>query len=282
MLNKPVVWICLCVISASILFSGSFRVIFFGTDLPIIAYHNFNNDINTSNDLTTTPDKFRSDLIQLKKAGYTTIFFRDIIDYYNNKRKLPSKPIIITIDDGYSSNYEIAYPILKELNMKATIFILGINAGRDTDAITNEKLIPHFTAVQALEMTNSGIIEIQMHTYNLHKPNVNMMNIRSFLTPKTYEEYLKRDTTAISEYICDATHTQAYALAYPYGYYDDLTEQIMRKSGVLVTVTSTAGVNRIYRSVYGLYGMKRLFPAEGSALDMINEYVYGKYISSLT
>jgi peptidoglycan/xylan/chitin deacetylase (PgdA/CDA1 family) len=233
-----------------------------------------------SDDLNTTPEKFRSDLLELKKAGYTAVFFRDITNYYEYKTELPDKPVIITFDDGYASNFSIAFPILKELNMKATIFILGLNAGRVSDAVTGERLIPHFTDEQALEMVDSGLVEIQMHTYNLHKPNLNMMSVRDFLSPETYRAYLARDTYAVSEYIRGATHTRPYAAAYPYGYYDKLTERIMRGSGVLVTVTSRPGINRIHRSEYSLYGMKRLFPAERSALDLINAYASGKYRSS--
>jgi len=277
MVKKIVVWICLCAISASILLSGSYRKIYYGINLPIIAYHNLSTDINISDDLNTTPEKFRSDLTELKAAGYTTIFFRDIIGYYLSKSELPPKPVLITFDDGYLSNYTIAFPILKELNMKAEIFILGINAGRAADAMTGEKLIPHFTAAQALEMSNSGLVEIQMHTYNLHKPNINMRAVRGFLTPDTYAEYLRQDTNAIRDYIEKTTHTYAYAAAYPYGYYDNLTEKILKQSGVLATVTSEAGVNRIYRGVYGLYGMKRLFPSDKPAFSMINAYVYGKH-----
>ena len=280
MLNKLAVWLCLCTVGTLILLSGSYRKVFFGIDLPIIAYHNFTIDIEASNDLNTTPEKFYSDLRELKKAGYTTVFFRDIIDYYERKTELPDKPLVITLDDGYFSNYSIAFPILKELDMKATIFILGINSGRDTDAITGECLIPHFTNDQALEMINSGLVDIQMHTYNLHKPNINMIKVREFLTPETYEAYIIRDTYAIREYIYNAVHTHAYAMAYPFGYYDKLTEGILRKAGILVTVTSQAGINRIHKSIYGLYGMKRLFPAESSALDLINAYVSCKHKSS--
>jgi len=57
--------------------------------LPIIAYHNLSVAIKTSDDLNTAPDKFRSDLIELKKAGYTAIFFRDIIGYYKLTRTFP-------------------------------------------------------------------------------------------------------------------------------------------------------------------------------------------------
>ncbi|MDR1560459.1 MAG: polysaccharide deacetylase family protein [Clostridiales bacterium] len=278
--NKLTAWLCLCAVGAGILFSGSYRKIFYGIDLPIIAYHNFSAEIEVSDDLNITPGKFRSDLLELKEAGYTAVFFSDIIGYYEHEFELPDKPVLVTFDDGYASNREIAFPILKELNMKATIFILGINAGRESDAITGEPLIPHFSAEQAREMVDSGLVEIQTHTYNLHRPFLNMMSVRDFLTRETYKAYLTRDTFAVSEYIREATGASPYALAYPYGYYDKLTEQIMRESGVLVTVTSDPGINRIHRSKYGLYGMKRIFPSEDSALDMINAYVSGRYRSS--
>ena len=38
---------------------------------------------------------------------------------------LPEKPVIITLDDGYMTNYTYVLPILKELDMKAEISVIG-------------------------------------------------------------------------------------------------------------------------------------------------------------
>ena len=42
-----------------------------------------------------------------------------------NGTELPDKPIVITFDDGYVDNYTYALPILKEYNMKATLFMIS-------------------------------------------------------------------------------------------------------------------------------------------------------------
>ena len=43
--------------------------------------------------------------------------------------RLSQQIIIITFDDGYSSNYEVAFPILKELEIPATIFVVTDTVG---------------------------------------------------------------------------------------------------------------------------------------------------------
>jgi len=73
--------------------------------------------------LNIEPTVFESQLITLKNYGYTPIHLKQLIDYYNNKSPLPSKPIVITFDDGFRDNYLVVYPILKKYNFFATIFL---------------------------------------------------------------------------------------------------------------------------------------------------------------
>ena len=77
---------------------------------------------------------------------------------------MPENPIAITFDDGYLSNYEIAYPILKELNIPATIFIVTSTVGLDESS--GKVSTPHFTWDQAREMQESGIIDIHSHSHS--------------------------------------------------------------------------------------------------------------------
>ena len=69
---------------------------------------------------------------------------------------LPDKPILITFDDGYASNYMYAYPILKKLGMQATIFVITDRRGKTLS------VNPHFSWNQAREMQDSGVIDIQL------------------------------------------------------------------------------------------------------------------------
>ena len=84
---------------------------------------------------------FRSQIIYIKKH-YNIISLDDYIEYCKKGGELPEKSIIITIDDGYKSNYTIAFPVFKEFDIPATIFLT-------TDFITNK----NFLWVDRLEYT---------------------------------------------------------------------------------------------------------------------------------
>ena len=113
--------------------------------------------------------KFEKQIKAITEAGYNGISMKQLVDYTEKGIELPEKPIVITFDDGYSSNYEIAYPILKKYNMKATMFIIGSSVDKymykDTDNLMN----PHFGYKAAKEMVDSGLIEIQSHSNDMHQ-----------------------------------------------------------------------------------------------------------------
>ena len=92
--------------------------------LPVLMYHDFSEDVEDS--LTVHPDDLDDHLTALYDAGYETVTDQDIVDFREgDEEALPDQPILITIDDGYVSNYELAYPIFKEHEMKATIYVIA-------------------------------------------------------------------------------------------------------------------------------------------------------------
>jgi len=85
--------------------------------------------------------------------NYNVISLNKYIDFCNKGKKLPPKSIIITIDDGYKSNYTLAFPILRDLDIPATIFLT-------TDFIDNKK----FIWVDRLEyaINNTNLTELKL------------------------------------------------------------------------------------------------------------------------
>ena len=75
--------------------------------LPVLMYHHMVPDGQDCNDMTVTPGKFRSDLDAILAKGYTPVLPRELAA----GDALPEKPILITFDDGYRSNYDLVYPI---------------------------------------------------------------------------------------------------------------------------------------------------------------------------
>ena len=106
----------------------------------------------------------------IKENGYEAISFDELIAFAEGKGALPEKPVLITFDDGYQSNYEYAFPILKEENMKGTIFAIGVSIGKkEYYKDTVHKMTPHFGKEEIDEMKGSGLISIGSHTYDMHQ-----------------------------------------------------------------------------------------------------------------
>lgn len=124
--------------------------------MPVLMYHHLVPDGEACNDMTVTPSKFRSDLDTILRLGYTPVLPRELAA----EEELPEKPILITFDDGYRSNYRLLYPILQEYGVKACISVIVLMPDLPTDNFC--------TWDELREMTDSGLVEIGSHTYRLH------------------------------------------------------------------------------------------------------------------
>lgn len=130
--------------------------------IPVILYHNFvttvpDNDPDNFNYINT-PQSFEENIKTLIDNGYTIISMKELNDTDNGKIKLPEKPIVIHFDDGYYSNYEYIYPILKKYKIKASMYVVSDRVGKEIDGIK------YFGWDECLEMQNSGLVEIYSHS----------------------------------------------------------------------------------------------------------------------
>lgn len=192
------------------------------TRVPILLYHHITTEEFTSEEAVSliSPTDFRLHMTAIK-VQFNPISLRRYYDYVmcdDGSVTLPQNPIVITFDDGYLSNYEIAYPILKELEIPATIFVVTDTVG----AVAGEGKVnhSHFTWEQAREMESSGLIEIQSHTVN---------HLR--MTSLDYGEQVRQirkskyDVEKNMGHACDM-------LAYPYGDYDESVRAAARAADI--------------------------------------------------
>lgn len=214
-----------------------------------------------------TPEVFEEHLEALSQAGYTAVLFQDLIDFVYEGGTLPEKPVCITIDDGYLSNYEVAWPLLERYGMNATIFVIGSNIGHtELYKDTQYPITPHFSWDQAREMQASGVIDIQCHTYDMHQwsryetgDKVRTSILR--LEGESEEEYrtvVTEDLTYYNQLRIQEMGEGFSVLAYPGGEFDKLSEEIVHGLGIPVTLSTRAwGPNTVTRgeptSLYAMY-----------------------------
>ena len=232
--------------------------------LPILMYHHLAEEGDNASVMSVAA--FEAQIKALAEAGYTAVTFDDLQTFVKGGGSLPEKPVVITFDDGYASNYEIAWPILQQYGMKATIFVIGVSVGKDLYKDTDHAMTPHFSFAQAQEMVNSGVISIQSHTYDMHQwpPFENGTAVRENILPlsgETEADYvaaLTADFTRSKTEIEAAIGETVDVVAYPTGVYSDLAQVTLQQLGVEVTLTTNPGVNTIVRGLpQSLLALKR-------------------------
>ena len=225
-------------------------------DVPVLMWHNLAED--SSGDMTISVDTFRAQIEALHEAGFKTVSLQQLYDYVHFGTELPEKPIVLTFDDGYFSNYEYAFPILQEYDMQATIFAIGVSVGKDTYKDTDHAMTPHFGADEAREMVDSGLISVQSHTFDMHQwPPFEDGNaqVRETLLPfdgeadADYEAAVEADFAESRELLESITGQPVNALAFPEGAYVTLTQDALRSAGAELTFTTVRAVNTVVKGL---------------------------------
>lgn len=259
----------------------------YSINVPVLLYHhiyykNFSNDI-------ISEAGFKAQLNALKSDGFNTVSLKQLEDYVNYGTPLPDKPVCITFDDGYESNYNIAYRYMKKLGMKGTIFVIGSSVGKNTYKNTGYSIHPHFSLDQAKEMIDSGVMQIHSHTFDMHQSSALETGVIresvAKLQDETYEEYLfslEKDYLSFENLIYDKLNISDRYLAYPHGIYTDVTEQFYHNNGVSITMSTRSDtVNTIIKGVpQSLKALSRITISDNYTpeilVDLLNDYYTSK------
>lgn len=238
--------------------------------VPIMMYHQVKN--NGLGKDVISPYEFESDLKFLSENNFNTITMSDLINYVYDGKELPENPIILSFDDGYLSTYKYVFPLLKEYNMKIVLSVIGKSTDDFTRVKEEDINYSHLTWNQILEMVDSGLVEIQNHSYNLHS-NCNgrygccQMKNEGF---SDYEEFLEEDLMKLQSKVEAVINKSPSTFTYPFGRYNNDTESIVKKLGFKATLSVTYGINVIRRgNPDSLYELKRICRSHNQNLSKL-------------
>ena len=175
--------------------------------VAVLGYHDFAKDADDLNTFVLNIDKFEEQLKYLQKHHYRTLTLDEFYAYKQNHKKFPRKCVLITMDDGYQSNYELAFPLLKKYNMNATVFCVGENTEKGCAGYMNEETLQKIK-------TEYPNIEVASHSYGLNEKgayNVSKEKLR--------EDFSKCNNIIKTEYF-----------AYPFGDYNENFRDILKEN----------------------------------------------------
>ena len=233
--------------------------------VPFLRYHHLVEGTPANDDIISLT-RFEEQMDALDEAGYTPVGIDDLRAYVEQGKELPEKPVMITFDDGYESNYSLAFPVLQQHGFKATIFVIGVSIGKDSYKDTGVPMYPHFSLEQAREMEASGLITVASHGWNVHE-------VKGRDPEPIRPGALKREDETEEEYVAflteDALHMRellgegAGFFSYPTDQHNELCLVVLSQAGVYATVSGDARYATLIKGLpQSLYNMPRNFVYE--------------------
>jgi peptidoglycan/xylan/chitin deacetylase (PgdA/CDA1 family) len=178
----------------------------------------------------TPPRRFARQMAFLKQRGFVFYTASGLIEYFLEHDRFPENGIAVTLDDGWQDNYTNAFPVLRELGLAATVYVVPSCLGeRSTKAVAaGESVREHLSPEQVVEMSRAGI-EFGSHSLN-HR-----------LLHQLPCEEVVLEVEEAKRQIEELTQKECKTFAYPAGHYNKVAQQIIRDAGHIAAFSTSYG-----------------------------------------
>jgi len=198
--------------------------------VPVLCYHHFAEWCDSS--LCTPTSLFEQQMRFLKAEGYSVISTEELGEFLAFRRAIPKKAVVINLDDGYRSSYDIAYPILKKHGFTATLFVYTAFIGASKNALTWD---------QMKTMKADGF-EVGSHSVN-HGDLSKRMQGES---EKEYLARIKKELLLSKQILDDRLNQNSRYIAFPYGEFSPVLLKLCEEIGYRVGFSVKAGGNAFF------------------------------------
>jgi peptidoglycan/xylan/chitin deacetylase (PgdA/CDA1 family) len=193
-----------------------------GLSIPVLTYHWIRVNPVPADELgfhlSVTPDNFAQQMEFLKFAGVHPITLAEAMSALETGKPLPSRPVILTFDDGYGDFASRATPVLKRLGFVGTDYVVTGFLGRPA----------YMTADQVHEVEQAGMV-IGCHTVN----HLDLARIPSAVAQMQIKVSHQQLEQMLGHPVLD--------FAYPYGAFNAQVAQMVLADGFRDAVTTQGG-----------------------------------------
>ncbi len=222
----------------------------------VLCYHRLEPKPRPKDALAITPEQFEKEMQALKDNNFAVIPMQDFLAWRRGEKEIPPKCAIVTIDDGYVSGYDLAWPILKKFGYPFTMFVYinYINSGGKS-----------ISWDQLAEMRDAGV-DIQSHTYS-HADLDNPQD--KYAVDKHNYELIQKDVQALGvdgwlrKEVADSKAVlekqlgiKVNAIAYPFGKWNRKVREVVKDAG--------------YEAAFTVYGQRIGYSSP--AYDQLGRY----------
>jgi peptidoglycan/xylan/chitin deacetylase (PgdA/CDA1 family) len=171
-------------------------------------------------ELYVDPKTFDQQMEALKKQGYTGVSLNQVYDAWFKGGKLPEKPVVVSFDDGYRSQYVYARPELRKLGWPGVLSAIAGRIGQPGAELSN---------AMVQNLIDNGW-ELDSHT--IHHVDVSQAS----------GSELQDEVAGSRKMLQRRFHQPVNFFCYPSGRYDDQAIQAVRAAGYLGATTTNEGL----------------------------------------
>ena len=215
-----------------------------GAEPVILMYHSVGEaGLKKNTILNISIETFERQMEFLYRHHYRVVSLLDLAESLEKNKKMPSKTVVLTFDDGYENNYTHVLPILKKYHFSATVFVIVNYLGKEK--VLCDHFFKFMTLAMLQEMSNSGLVTIGSHTKN------------HFYLPKIKDDqFLWEEIRGSKEVLEKILHKPVEAFCYPIGGSTPRTEDVVRKAGYRVAVAISSSKGKGANNIYALSRIK--------------------------
>ncbi len=184
--------------------------------LPVLMYHFFYDKTKGETAKDGNYIEISSFEEQIKYLAENDFYFptwQEVEDYIDEKTELPEKSVVITVDDGDPSFFELAVPIIQKYNVQATSFLVVYWYGNRAE--NKEKNVSY-----------------QSHSYDMHKGGANGKGVMLSWDNNKIKEDLELSSKVLGG---------ANIFCYPFGHYNENCFKVLKETGYKLAFTVEAG-----------------------------------------
>ena len=241
-------------------------------EVPIIMYHKVSKDAGQLGKLVISPEELEQDFKFIQNSDYEAVTMADLIAFVHGNGELPPKPIVLSFDDGFFGDYHYVFPLAKRYNIRVVLSIIG----RCTDEYSEENrkdiIYPHLTWPQIKEMSESGLIEVQNHSYDLHhnRRGCHGAKKRKNESDADYESRLDEDLNHLQSRVTEETGKTPTTFTYPFGAKSPSSDEVLKRLGFSASLSVEGKRNVVIRKEADcLFSMGRIIRPHGRSLEQI-------------
>lgn len=228
------------------------------TRAVVLLYHAFNRG---NVPLSVRTRDFDAQLTWLEQHEVEIVTTTELLDFLDGRIALPARVALITIDDGFSSVYTQAWPVLAKHKARFTL-------GLPTGMLESPKNAPVMNWAQVRELLDSGLCEIASHGH-MHRRLAGMSG-----------RLLKEELELSRQLIEERLGVTPVAYFYPLGAYDRSSAKAVQQAGYRGAFRATGAP--IAASAGPMFWLPRVSIFHGESAGMLSNYYGARFLAQVS